>query len=80
MVEEILTRQTDMEQEVDLTIEICGSSGDGSIAAGQMLNLAMTGIGLHVMNFDSYDCLIISCDQNGFNNKTNHAKFNSKCM
>lgn len=41
-------------KKVDVTIEICGSAGDGSIAAGQMLNLAMTFIGYHVMNFDSY--------------------------
>lgn len=41
-------------RKVDVTIEICGSAGDGSIAAGQMLNLAMTFIGYHVMNFDSY--------------------------
>ncbi len=39
---------------VDLTIEICGMSGDGTIAAGGLLNAAMARAGLSVMAFDSY--------------------------
>lgn len=39
---------------VDLTIEICGMSGDGTIAAGGILNEAMSKAGLSVLAFDSY--------------------------
>ena len=39
---------------VDLTIEICGMSGDGTIAAGGILNEAMSRAGLSVLAFDSY--------------------------
>ncbi len=40
--------------EVDVTIEICGMSGDGTIAAGGLLNEAMSRMGFSVMAFDSY--------------------------
>lgn len=39
---------------VDLTIEVCGMSGDGTIAAGGLLNLAMSKAGFSVLAFDSY--------------------------
>jgi 2-oxoglutarate ferredoxin oxidoreductase subunit alpha len=39
---------------VDLTVEICGMSGDGTIAAGGILNEAMSGAGFSVLAFDSY--------------------------
>ncbi|HKI80820.1 MAG TPA: 2-oxoacid:acceptor oxidoreductase family protein, partial [Pseudodesulfovibrio sp.] len=39
---------------VDLTIEICGMSGDGTIAAGALLNAAMARQGFSVLAFDSY--------------------------
>lgn len=39
---------------IDLTVEICGMSGDGTIAAGGLLNAAMSSVGLSVMAFDSY--------------------------
>jgi len=39
---------------VDLTIEICGMSGDGTIAAGGLLNLAVSKAGFSVLAFDSY--------------------------
>lgn len=39
---------------IDLTIEICGMSGDGTIAAGGMLNEALAGMGFSIMAFDSY--------------------------
>ena len=39
---------------IDMTIEICGMSGDGTIAAGQLLNLALTAAGLRLLAFDSY--------------------------
>ena len=39
---------------IDITIEICGMSGDGTIAAGGLLNEAMARAGLSIMAFDSY--------------------------
>lgn len=38
----------------DITVEICGMSGDGTIAAGGLLNGAMANIGLSVIAFDTY--------------------------
>lgn len=40
--------------QIDLTVEICGMSGDGTIAAGGLLNAAMARAGLSIMAFDSY--------------------------
>ena len=39
---------------VDLTIEICGMSGNGTIAAGGLLNEALSGAGFFLLAFDSY--------------------------
>jgi 2-oxoglutarate ferredoxin oxidoreductase subunit alpha len=39
---------------VDVTIEVCGMSGDGTIAAGGLLNEVMSRIGYSIMAFDSY--------------------------
>jgi 2-oxoglutarate ferredoxin oxidoreductase subunit alpha len=39
---------------IDLTVEICGMSGDGTIAAGALLNTAMAKTGLSVIAFDTY--------------------------
>jgi 2-oxoglutarate ferredoxin oxidoreductase subunit alpha len=39
---------------VDLSVEICGMSGDGTIAAGGLLNEALSRAGLFVLAFDSY--------------------------
>jgi len=39
---------------LDITIEICGTSGDGTIAAGGLLNAALANAGLSLMAFDSY--------------------------
>ncbi|MGD2125604.1 MAG: 2-oxoacid:acceptor oxidoreductase subunit alpha [Desulfobacteraceae bacterium] len=39
---------------VDVTLEICGMSGDGTIAAGALLNEAMSRAGFSVLAFDSY--------------------------
>jgi 2-oxoglutarate ferredoxin oxidoreductase subunit alpha len=40
--------------DVDVTIEVCGMSGDGTIAAGGLLNEVMSRMGFSVMAFDSY--------------------------
>lgn len=39
---------------VDLTVEVCGMAGDGTIAAGGLLNLAASRGGYSVLGFDSY--------------------------
>ncbi len=39
---------------VDMTIEICGLSGDGTIAAGELLNSALIEGGFSLLAFDSY--------------------------
>jgi len=59
-------------EDMDVTIEICGSAGDGSIASGQILNLAITEIGYHVMNFDSYPAEI-----RGFGKSVAHSRLSN---
>ena len=39
---------------IDITVEVCGMAGDGTIAAGGMLNEAMSRGGFSVLGFDSY--------------------------
>jgi 2-oxoglutarate ferredoxin oxidoreductase subunit alpha len=39
---------------LDITIEVCGMAGDGTIAAGGMINEAMSLGGFSVLGFDSY--------------------------
>jgi len=39
---------------IDLTVEVCGMSGDGTIAAGGILNEAMSRQGYSALAFDSY--------------------------
>ena len=40
--------------EVDFTVEVCGMAGDGTIAAGGLINEAMSHGGFSVLGFDSY--------------------------
>ncbi|MGD9034278.1 MAG: 2-oxoacid:acceptor oxidoreductase family protein, partial [Desulfobacteraceae bacterium] len=39
---------------VDMTVEVCGMSGDGTIAAGGLLNEAFSEAGFSILAFDSY--------------------------
>ncbi len=39
---------------VDVTVEVCGMAGDGTIAAGGLINEAMSLGGFSVLGFDSY--------------------------
>ncbi len=39
---------------VDITVEVCGMAGDGTIAAGGLINEAMSLGGFSVLGFDSY--------------------------
>lgn len=41
-------------RKVDVTIEVCGMAGDGTIAAGGLINEAMSDGGFSVLGFDSY--------------------------
>ena len=60
---------------LDLTIEICGMSGDGTIAAGGILNEAMSRAGLSVLAFDSYPAEI-----RGFGRCVTHSRFGAQEM
>jgi 2-oxoglutarate ferredoxin oxidoreductase subunit alpha len=60
---------------VDLTIEICGMSGDGTIAAGGILNEALSRAGLSVLAFDSYPAEI-----RGFGRCVTHARVGDQEM
>ncbi len=39
---------------VDITVEVCGMAGDGTIAAGALINEALSKGGFSVLGFDSY--------------------------
>ncbi len=65
-----MTQQSDAS--IDVTVEICGSAGDGSIAAGQILNHAVTFLGYHVMNFDSFPAEI-----RGFGKSVAHTRISN---
>ncbi|MCK5668816.1 MAG: 2-oxoacid:acceptor oxidoreductase family protein, partial [Gammaproteobacteria bacterium] len=41
-------------KETDIQIAICGSAGDGTIAAGSILKHAMANAGYRVIAFDTY--------------------------
>ncbi|HUT55372.1 MAG TPA: 2-oxoacid:acceptor oxidoreductase subunit alpha [bacterium] len=41
-------------RKIDLTIEICGSSGDGTLAAGDILAMTLSHLGYHTLSFDVY--------------------------
>jgi 2-oxoglutarate ferredoxin oxidoreductase subunit alpha len=61
--------------EVDMTIEICGMSGDGTIAAGELLSSALTEAGFSIMAFDSYPAEI-----RGFGRCVTHCRVGSDEM
>lgn len=60
---------------VDMTIEICGMSGDGTIAAGGLLNAAMSKAGFSVLAFDSYPAEI-----RGFGRCVTHSRIGDEEM
>ncbi len=61
--------------QIDATIEICGMSGDGTIAAGGLLNEALSRMGLSIMAFDSYPAEI-----RGFGRCVTRARVGTKEM
>jgi 2-oxoglutarate ferredoxin oxidoreductase subunit alpha len=54
----------------NITVEICGMSGEGTIAAGAILNGAAGSAGMNVLAFDSYPSEI-----RGFGKCVTHARF-----
>ena len=60
---------------VDITIEICGMSGNGTIAAGGILNQAMSRAGFSVIAFDSYPAEI-----RGFGRCIAHSRIGDEVM
>jgi 2-oxoglutarate ferredoxin oxidoreductase subunit alpha len=60
---------------VDITIEVCGMSGDGTIAAGGLLNAAMSEAGFSVLAFDSYPAEI-----RGFGRCVTHSRIGNEEM
>jgi len=58
-----------------MTIEICGMSGDGTIAAGSLLNAALTQAGFSVLAFDSYPAEI-----RGFGRCVTHCRVGTEEM
>jgi 2-oxoglutarate ferredoxin oxidoreductase subunit alpha len=60
---------------VDITIEICGMSGDGTIAAGGLLNAAVSEAGFSVLAFDSYPAEI-----RGFGRCVTHSRIGEEEM
>ena len=58
---------------VDITVEVCGMAGDGTIAAGGMINEAMSLGGYYVLGFDSYPAEI-----RGFGRCVTHSRIGSK--
>jgi 2-oxoglutarate ferredoxin oxidoreductase subunit alpha len=60
---------------VDMTIEICGMSGDGTIAAGGILNEAISLAGFFVLAFDSYPAEI-----RGFGRCVTHSRVGDQEM
>ena len=61
--------------QVDMTIEICGMSGDGTIAAGLLLNSALTEAGFSILAFDSYPAEI-----RGFGRCVTHTRVGTEEM
>ncbi len=53
----------------DLIVKICGSAGDGSISATEILNRAVASMGYHIMNFDSFPAEI-----RGFGKSCGHTR------
>lgn len=58
---------------VDITVEVCGMAGDGTIAAGGMINEAMSLGGYFVLGFDSYPAEI-----RGFGRCVTHSRIGSQ--
>ncbi|MBU2431320.1 MAG: 2-oxoacid:acceptor oxidoreductase family protein, partial [Proteobacteria bacterium] len=59
-------------KEVNIVIEICGSAGEGTISAGEILSRFMSSQGFEIMSFDSYPAEI-----RGFGKCVAHTRISS---
>ncbi|MBN1551367.1 2-oxoacid:acceptor oxidoreductase subunit alpha [bacterium] len=59
----------------DIVIKICGSAGDGSISAVEILNRAAALMGYHIMNFDAYPAEI-----RGFGKSVGHTRISRSVL
>ncbi|MBU1343124.1 MAG: 2-oxoacid:acceptor oxidoreductase subunit alpha [Proteobacteria bacterium] len=59
-------------KDIDIVIEICGSAGEGTISAGEILSRFMSGQGFEIMSFDSYPAEI-----RGFGKCVAHTRISS---
>ena len=59
-------------KDINLVIEICGSAGEGTISAGEILSRFMSGRGFEIMSFDSYPAEI-----RGFGKCVAHTRISS---
>lgn len=59
-------------KEINIVIEICGSAGEGTISAGEILSRFMSGEGFEIMSFDSYPAEI-----RGFGKCVAHTRISS---
>ena len=59
----------------DIVIEICGSAGEGTISAGEILSRHMSSLGLEIMSFDSYPSEI-----RGFGKCVAHCRIGNKTI
>lgn len=60
-------------RKIDLTVEICGSSGDGTLAAGEIFAKTLAGMGYHTLSFDVYPAEI-----RGFGKCVAHTRISDK--
>lgn len=59
-------------KDINIVIEICGSAGEGTISAGEILSRFMSGRGFEIMSFDSYPAEI-----RGFGKCVAHTRISS---
>ncbi|MBU1627679.1 2-oxoacid:acceptor oxidoreductase family protein, partial [bacterium] len=62
-------------REIDLTIEIAGSSGDGTLASGDILSSALSDMGFNILSFDEYPAEI-----RGFGKCVAHIRVSDKSV
>jgi 2-oxoglutarate ferredoxin oxidoreductase subunit alpha len=62
-------------KEINIVIEICGSAGEGTISAGEILSRFMSGQGFEIMSFDSYPAEI-----RGFGKCVAHTRISSNTI
>ncbi|MBT7260805.1 MAG: 2-oxoacid:acceptor oxidoreductase subunit alpha, partial [Desulfobacula sp.] len=59
-------------KDINMVIEICGSAGEGTISAGEILSRFMSSQGFEIMSFDSYPAEI-----RGFGKCVAHTRISS---